>query len=148
MCNVHCTYMFCTECSGRGHWCSVVHLFCRLHNPTLSKIEVTTIRPVQRGDLDTILEIQCHDFAVCCVGWPGQPWPSLQNNLTQYKCLQECDLWCHLTSLNEALAKSEVSPETNTSSFVELSLSMYPFIHSRSCWLLIIVGVMKTGVLT
>ena len=54
----------------------------------------------------------------------------------------------YLTSLNEALAKSEVSPETNTSSFVELSLSMYPFIHSRSCWLLIIVGVMKTGVLT
>ena len=70
MCNVHCTYMFCTECSGRGHWCSVVHLFCRLHNPTLSKIEVTTTRPVQWGDLGTLLEIQCYDFAVCWLEWP------------------------------------------------------------------------------
>ena len=70
MYDVHCTYMFCTDCSGRGHWCSVVHLFCRLHNPTLSKIEVTTTRPVQWGDLGTLLEIQCYDFAVCWLGWP------------------------------------------------------------------------------
>ena len=74
---VHCTYMFCTDSSGRGHWCSLVHMFCRLHHPTLSKIEVTTIRPMQWGDLGTILEIQCHDFAVCWLGWPGQPWSSL-----------------------------------------------------------------------
>ena len=79
--------------------------------------------------------------------WPGQPWSSIQNNLTRYKCLQEVDLKCHLTSLNQALAKSEVSPETDTSSLVDLSLSRDPFIHLRSCWLLIIVGVIKTGVL-
>ena len=70
MYDVHCTYMFCTDCSGRGHWCSVVHLLCRLHNPTLSKIEVTTTRPVLWGDLGTILEIQCYDFAVCWLEWP------------------------------------------------------------------------------
>ena len=39
-------------------------MFCRLHHPTLSKIEVTTIRPVQREDLGTILEIQCYDFVI------------------------------------------------------------------------------------